>query len=84
MVKGAPVETIAELYAAGEPVETIADEHGLTRDDVLVALWHTGTYGTRTEKAWLGTWAVFAGKLMWHGHWGEVEDPPAKPKRDAK
>lgn len=78
-VRDVAVEAITGLFAAGETVTVVRGEYGLTREDFLVACWYAGLYGTRSERKWLGAWAVFAGKLMWHGHWSEVSDPPEKP-----
>lgn len=55
-VRGRSTESLSSMYAV-EDAETVCEEFGITRHELLVALWHEaqhGTFGERcTEwKAW--------------------------------
>jgi uncharacterized protein (DUF433 family) len=52
-IKGISTDAIAGMYWAGENAETVCDDYGLTRHELLVALWFEGTHGERPEwKSW--------------------------------
>lgn len=80
-VRGVSYHVLTDAVAAGEDVDSVAAEYDITRNDVLVACWYAGLYGTRTEQTWLKVWALEWHPLMWRGEWDAVEDPPVKPKR---
>ena len=52
------VENILERLDAGDDPEDVAEDHGLTRGDVLVACWFDARYGVddHPRKEWLGWW----------------------------
>lgn len=50
-IKGIPTEAIADMYWAGESAEVVCDEYGLTRHELLVALWHEAANG-EYRKRW--------------------------------
>ncbi|WP_166379905.1 DUF433 domain-containing protein [Catellatospora methionotrophica] len=74
-----PVETIARLvYGPGGSVQLATGSYPhLTRQQVLVACWYVGMYGTAvwSRRRWRA-WAAGHADAMWAGRWNEVPDPP--------
>jgi dihydrofolate reductase len=55
---------IASMVLAGETVAAVADEFGLTRGQVLVAVWHEGTHGHKRHRRRFGPWARQVEELL--------------------
>jgi hypothetical protein len=61
-MRGISTEMIADLFWLGEAVE---DEYGLSRHELLVALWFEGTQGCpRFRRRWR-VWGETASQLLW-------------------
>ena len=50
-------------------------DYQLTREEVLVACWWSGTYGSRRLREALGEWAGTAGTHLWY-RCISIPDPP--------
>ena len=60
-MRGVSTEVIADAYWLGEDVE---DEYGLTRHELLVALWFEATRGQPRFRRWWKTWAEQVGPVL--------------------
>lgn len=59
---GTPVDAVAHMYLAGETAEAVQADYGITRHELLLALWHEGV---QDEHGW-GRWATeVAAPLLW-------------------
>jgi uncharacterized protein (DUF433 family) len=56
-IKGVSTGAIVDTFLAGESAEAVAEDYGLTRHEVLLALWFEGSYGTKKMRRLLGWWA---------------------------
>lgn len=75
---GTPVDAVAALYAAGETAEAVQADYGLTRHELLLALWHMGV---QDEHGW-GRWASeIAGPALWSARDLDPDAVPL-PERD--
>lgn len=81
-----PVSQVASAISNGQAVASYCDDYALTREQVLVALWHAGTYGLwetsgtgkrkrKTAPRWLSEWATEYEPAMWRGDWQTIPDP---------
>ncbi len=59
---GISTETIADAYWAGDDVE---DEYGLTRHELLVALWFEATQGQPRHRRRWKAWGEQAYRALW-------------------
>jgi uncharacterized protein (DUF433 family) len=57
-IKGIPTEAIADVYWAGETADAVADDYGLSRHELLVALWFEGAHGTYRDRWRQWAWDV--------------------------
>ena len=53
------------------------EDYELTREEVLVACWWAGAYGSRRLRKALGEWARIAGWHLWY-RCISIPDPPRK------
>lgn len=74
-VGGSDVVALADAVWVGESVEEVADEYGLRREDVLVACWWVGSYGTRSGRRRFRLWAMDVERKLWLRQY-DVPDPP--------
>jgi hypothetical protein len=77
-VAGVPLKLIVDLVWEANPVQEIATDLRIRREDVLVACWWTGRYGTAT---WRGRWRAWAERArddLWHRRYDAVPDPPTR------
>jgi uncharacterized protein (DUF433 family) len=69
------VEAATEHVWAGGSVGEVAEEFDVTRQDVLVACWYAGKYGTKAWRRRWGKWADVVHDELWHSRY-DVPDPP--------
>lgn len=55
-IKGVSTDAIVGMYLAGESAEVVCDEYGVTRHELLLALWFEGEH-VRARRQELGWWA---------------------------
>lgn len=56
-VRGIPTDAIADTLYAGESAESVCDEYGLTRHELLVALWYEASGGDYAQNPSWKRWA---------------------------
>lgn len=72
-------DSVAGMVRAGETVDTVADEYDLTPDEVLVACWFEGRFGSK-RRVW-GRWAKEAEvALGGHAPMAGLGPPPARQR----
>jgi hypothetical protein len=77
-MNGISTEMIGDLYWAGEDVE---DEYGLSRHELLVALWFEATLGQpRFRRRWR-EWGEMASEALWRSG-PDIDRVPLPPDRE--
>lgn len=56
-VGGVSTEMLAGQMSAGADAEEVCEDYGLTRHQLLVALWFEGTHGSKRHRKLYGGWA---------------------------
>jgi uncharacterized protein (DUF433 family) len=73
----APVDAILERLDAGDDWEDVADDHGLTRGDILVACWFEARYGrgAHPREGWLDWLEAWEPALWKAANYDEIPLP---------
>ena len=71
---------VADLVVARGGLDVMED-YEMTREQVLVACWWAGRFGTRRAKGRFGEWAKAAGGHLWHSCFQTGEPPREELKR---
>lgn len=84
-IKGVSCEAIASAFWAEGDAGAVADDYGLTRHELLVALWHEATHGA--ARAEFPGWRVWADEVAYPRLAGwvkplDVESLPLPPGRE--
>jgi uncharacterized protein (DUF433 family) len=56
-IGGVNTEMLAGQFSAGASLEELCEDYGLTRHQVLLALWYEGTHGRKQARRLYGKWA---------------------------
>ena len=62
-MRGITTEAIADAYSVGEDVQA---DYGLSRHELLVAVWFEGTYGAPRFRGLWREWVRRVGPILWN------------------